>query len=638
MTREDVVAAIAPDRQAARRAAYLAQCRAASLARFAPDGSWLGPGGAPSFRERMWHCLALLPGEPEAVARANRVLETSDDSAGDFTPFTTALVLRLHGDRLTSAARELLWRRLSDHVDHAWDHIFRYTENCAALNVFALWEYATATGERRYAERAAERLAVFAEERRHCGASHEFVSINYLPVFMTGVSALARWCPEPDSQALAAELEEKIWRELAVCWHPRLGFTVGPSGRSYTQCSLGLSGALEAMVHFALGEAAAPAPASYGLFAEGEDGLAGAHDLAFLQSGIAQWCAAVPQQLSAETAALFYAKRYPNRMTASVQLPGYRENVPAPPGVEVQALGGWWAGPERGFLPGTIFHPGGRAVLSTYQTEDYGVGASTRILYTQCDFLRGLWRSAPPAAELPAGVARLQGRRALYVRYLIDDQVEEKLGRGKLDLVSEQGRGGALQSGPLAVAWYAGGEVQCEGIRKLRTCALVSEYFHPLEEVWIGDQRCPELAGTSAEEEWVFLQDGSSYVALRPLRLTNHGRAQAVAVSPVGPVRVVSFYNYDGPPRDFLAAELRQTAGGLVYLMGSEAEHGDFAAFRRACRTLELTDYTYESQRRIRVAWGEHSVDLLWDMQSEELLLAQRNGQFLGEPYLEYSE
>ena len=63
-----------------------------------------------------------------------------------------------------------------------------------------------------------------------------------------------------------------------------------------------------------------------------------------------------------------------------------------------------------------------------------------------------------------------------------------------------------------------------------------------------------------------------------------------------------------------------------------------FAAFRAACLKLELTDYTYESERRLLCTWGEHSVDILWDMQTEELLRAQRNGEFIGEPHLEYEE
>ncbi len=198
------------------------------------------------------------------------------------------------------------------------------------------------------------------------------------------------------------------------------------------------------------------------------------------------------------------------------------------------------------------------------------------------------------------------------------------------------GPGGARQSGPLAIAWYAGGEVIREGITALRTCALISEYFSPVEEVWIGDQLCPDLTGLGTAEDWVFVKDGITCVALRSLALTDHGREKTVSVTSVGKARVVSFYNYEGLPGDFLGAEIRRTCGGLVYLMGSEGEYGSFAAFCAACATLQVTDCTYEGERRVTAQWGDHSVDVLWDMQSEGLFRAQRNGKFIGEPYLEY--
>jgi hypothetical protein len=368
----------------------------------------------------------------------------------------------------------------------------------------------------------------------------------------------------------------------------------------------------------------------WGLFRQEHPGLAGAGDLAFMQSGVAAWCATVPYQVSAETAALFYRKTYPFVMYASVGIPGYRENEPAPAGVDVQALGGWWRVPGKdGLLPGTIFHPGGRAVLSTYMSEDYGVGASTRLLFSQCDFCHGIWRRRE-------AVEGFSDRRTLYTRYIVNNQVEEKLGAGRLDLVSEQGRGGCLQNGPLAVAWYAAGEVCRKNISKLRTCILLPEYFNDLDEVWVGQEPVVGREGASETEEWVFIRDGLTYVGLRPLVLTNYGRQKAVEVARIGFFRVVSFYNYEGAPRDFLRAALRQTCGGLVFCIGSEREWGDFARFREACRQVELSDTCYESQRRIVCRWRDREVDILWDLQSEELIRATRNGEFIGEPYLEF--
>ncbi len=142
--------------------------------------------------------------------------------------------------------------------------------------------------------------------------------------------------------------------------------------------------------------------------------------------------------------------------------------------------------------------------------------------------------------------------------------------------------------------------------------------------------------GSSQAQEWVFLRDGLTYLGLRPLVLTNHGRQKAVEITRVGHFRVVSFYNYEGEPRNFLGAEIRQTCGGLVFCIGSEREWGDFAHFRQACREVELSDSRYESQRRIVCRWQDRDVDILWALQSEELIRATRDGKFIGEPYLEF--
>ncbi|HEY3396206.1 MAG TPA: hypothetical protein VGM19_00980 [Armatimonadota bacterium] len=620
--------------QEQRRDRYLALSREANFPRFTAAGEWRGPGGTPSSRERMWHCLAFLGGEPHMVELANRIVETNADDSGDFTLYTCLLLLKLHEDRLTPAARELLESRISAYVEHSSDHLYRYTENCAALNAWGLFEVARRRGETRYADRAAEWLEDLWLQRRRDGVSEEFLSVNYAPVYMTGIASLARWVEDPVCRNLAEQVEARLWLELASAWHPELQFSAGASGRSYTYCSMSYAPALNGLVWIALGPEASPAPMDLGVFS-GDRGLFDVGDQPFIEGGINIWNAAVPFQVPPEAAELFAAKPYPWAMSGSVHLPGYRENELAPPGTDVTALGGWWAEPGRGYLPGTILHPGGRAVLSTYLTEDWGLGASSRILFSQCDFCHAIWRREVPAAAA-SSLETLLARRTLYTRYVVNDQVEEKLGGNRLDLVAEQGRGGCLQSGPLAVAWYNGGDVPTTGVSRLRTCALIPEHFSRLDEVWLGDQPLADLTGSSEEEEWVFLRDGITYLGLRPLRLTNHGRGPVVSVERVGQFRVVSFANYQGEPRDFLGAELRQTCGGLALCIGSEREWGDFEAFRTACRPLELSDTRYESQRRLVCRWGEWEADVLWDMQTEEIKRATRNGIPLDEPFLQY--
>jgi hypothetical protein len=142
----------------------------------------------------------------------------------------------------------------------------------------------------------------------------------------------------------------------------------------------------------------------------------------------------------------------------------------------------------------------------------------------------------------------------------------------------------------------------------------------------------------SVDEDWIFIRDGVTFLGLHPLALTNHGRNHAIAITRAGTFRAVSFINYDGPTRDFHPAVLRQTAGGFICCLGSTSEWGDFTHFRRSCQEATLTDTIYQSQRRMHCRWGEHEVEMLWDMQTEERILAKVHGKLLDSPVLEFTK
>lgn len=615
--------------QVQRREAYLAAVREANVPRFSPPGEWLAGGMVPGIRERMWHCLALLAGEPKHHELASRIIETSTDDGGDFSAFTALTILRKHEEKLSPEARQFLLNLAQAHLDHVYEHIYRYTENCGALNVFALLEAHRRFGEERFRTRAVERLEVYAHARELNGTSDEFISLNYLPVFVTGIALIGQYAEDADLREMALGIESQIWRELAAGWHPELQFSAGPSARSYTTDSVGISSGLRGLVWVVLGEAASISPRDLGLFDEPAACPVPESQVAFTQSGGAMWFGTAEFHLDEEAAGLFYQKSYPFAMQASVELTGSREHELVDPNVDVCSLGGWRSG-DKAYLPATIFHPGGRALLSSYLTEDYGLGTSTRMVGTQCDFCRVIWRRKAPLESLA-------DLGTLYTRYVLNEAVEESFGGEEYSgLLREQGRGGALQSGSLAVAWYAGGELVTEDIARLRTCVILPALWRDFDEVWIGERQCPDRSGTSPEEDWVFLRDGLMYLALHPLSLTNHGRRHALEVSRMERFRAVTFCNYEGEPRDFLGAELRQTCGGLVLALGSETEWGDFAHFRQSCQEIEITDSRYESQRDICVRWGNRQVEVMYDLQNEELLRLKRDGEFVGEPHLEF--
>ncbi|MHB9024097.1 MAG: hypothetical protein ACYC7E_07965 [Armatimonadota bacterium] len=614
--------------QARRTTLNAAICRA-STPHWGADGRWVTESMVPGVRERCWHCHALLEGGAADVALANLILETSVPDDNDFMAYCAAILLRNYEGKLSPKAAGNLNHALEMNVEHVYQHLYRYTENCATLNAFALLFSAARFGEPRFAERALEWLHYYHQLIERSGATVEFFSPCYLGVTFAGLSPLSLLIDHPEAQGLARAISDRCWQSLAAVWHPGLRSVAAPSGRSYLVDSTAGLSLIRGTVWVALGDRACPSPWDFGLFSDPPG--KGFHQLDVPYNyGAMAWMAASVYEVPEDAAVLFYDKSYPFAMQASVDLPGYRYNEPADPAVDVDALGGWRSG-DRAFVPATMSHPGGEAAIRTWLAEDYGVGSCTRLLFGQTDFAFAVWRRHGQASE-PANL------HTLFTRYVINDAFAQKLGKEQYDCVlPEQGRGGALANGPLLLTWYNADEQVTAGIEKLRTCAVLPELYAPVDEVYIGDQPQTNLQGASKAEEWVFIRDGQMYLGFHPLALTNLGRTHAVEVTRAGAFRAVSFMNYEGPAREFYHAELRQTRGGFLTCLGTAAEWGgDFARFRQSCRAAEISDTVYQSQRRIRCAWNGREIELLWDMQSEELFFVKIDGTLTENAVLEY--
>ena len=460
--------------------------RRANAPRFGVNGEWLGKTPPPSVRERCWHALAFLTGDEQDIAVGNRILAGQQNDRNDFMAFFATLLLRLHEPRLTEPVKNLLTETARANLPHVAEHIFRYTQNCAMLNCFALLEGAERFGESAYRDRAIGWLELAVHRHRQGLVSLEFFSGNYHPVSLNGAAVIETLVADKTARALAAELQDAFWRELAMVWHLGLRYVAGPSGRSYTVDSVAGSSLVRQLVWLTLGDAASPSPMDLGLYDEPPRCYVKNHDAPNTQAEGA-WISCVPYRVEPATAALFQTKQYPAQVAARTILPAWREYEKIDSPAQARAMGGWANG-NTGYAPGTLLHPGGEARLTAHLEPDFGLGTSSRVLWTQCDFLYALWRRQGDRV------------RSLFTRFVFNDALEKLFGPDQCaELLPEQGRGGALQSGPLAVAWYAGSDVQTSGITKLRTCVLLPGFDGDVEEI-------------VTEGAWTFIQIGRAHV------------------------------------------------------------------------------------------------------------------------------
>jgi hypothetical protein len=626
-----------------RRKLLLHWASEANAPHFNPEGEWISPTETPGIRERQWHCLNFYEGGPEHVALANRILETSVDDGNDFTAFYAPLLLRLHADKMTPRARILLETSFDAVLPHAYDHLFRYTENCGLMNAFGLFEAAALKGRTEYRAKAIKYLEMFEHFLQENGVAREYFSINYLPVTLFAAGTLRWLTRDREVRSLARRIEHHLWMELALCWHPELHHPASASGRSYTVNSMGGYSGIHSMAWLGFGDEVCPSPERLGIFTSGEACASQETVVPFLQAHCGIY-ASVLYNPPAKALRLALEKSFPFNFQVTTTLASYRayDRHLDISEAEAQRIGGWFArgganatGGVSGtaFLPSTITFPRGRTHLFGHMDRDFGLGTATQQMTSQSDTCFAVWRRKPQVKDL-------SGFRTLYLRYTLNNALEECFDQPEYGgNLAEQGRGGAIQSGPLAIAWYAGGEEITTGISKMRTCVMVSEWFGPVEEVWLGDQKCPDRVGASDKPDWVFLRDGTSFVGIRPLVSLLHGGGPLVAVRPIGRFLCLSFANYDGTARDFQPALLRQTGGGAAICLGSaEQFRGGFEAFRKSCLAAVIEDETYECHRRLRAEWNGREVEVLSDLQTENLVFARTESGFVKERRLSYAK
>jgi len=617
------------------------QAREANAPRFSPDGEWISSDQAPGIREREWHCLNFYDGGPADIALANRILETSEDDGNDFTAFFAPLILRLHGRKLSEGSRRLLESSFDAILPHSFEHLFRYTENCGLLNAFGLLEAAALHDRADYHDRAVKYLRMADHFLHENGVAREYFSINYLPVTLFAAGTLRWLARDKEVRTLARRIEHHLWMELALCWHPELHHPATSSGRSYTVNSMGGYSGIHCMAWLGFGGQVCPSPERLGLFESAEACASQETVMPFLQAHCGIY-ASVLYNPPAKALRLALEKSFPFDFQATTTIASYRgyERSTGIDEADAKRMGGWFArgganatGGVSGtaFLPTTVFFPRGRTHLFGHMDRDFGLGTATQQMTGQSDTCFAVWRRKSLSDDL-------SGFRTLFLRYTLNDEMEQCFDQPEYGgNLAEQGRGGAIQSGPLAIAWYAAGEETTTGISRLRTCAIVSEWFGPVEEVWLGNQKCPDRTGTSDKPDWVFLRDGTSFVGLRPLVSVSHGGGPLVAIRPIGRFLCLSFANYDGAAQDFQPALLRQTGGGAVVCLGSEEQfRGGFAEFRESCLAASVEDETYESQRRIGATWRGREIEVLWDLQTENLIFARTEGGFIKEKRLAY--
>jgi hypothetical protein len=415
------------------------------------------------------------------------------------------------------------------------------------------------------------------------------------------LAELAEGVRDDAIRQLALRAEQRVWQELLLHFHPRLGQLVGPFSRAYeddnaNQCTI----AMMAM-YAALGKVSPfnpeamlfPPPA--GTFAHGP------------------W-------------------DYQRRSLAAAMAPVYHPPVE----LVAECLKREFPAAVQGSCEfmGMAGAPAGQSAVALHLEENYGLGTfGSRLWAGQGTPLHLLHRCRSIAPDAPVA-DHLASIRSVYPRLTVAERFDSMYKRDastvSKEVSHEQGVAFTVQYQGTALLGYVP-VMAPDGVRAIRA-SLVFPFHHSRpDEVRFGDRCVTGFSAAFATHDWCFVRDGEVFIAALPLVAKEQDRLLCrTRFSDCGAYGLLSFFNQCGfTPHTYARDELRAFGNGFVLEVGTAQEYGSFDAFIQAVRVAVAEDEQYGPERRLRYRRGAVDLELHYDFAQLSVKRAAVNGKLV---------
>ena len=416
-------------------------------------------------------------------------------------------------------------------------------------------------------QRGLDRLRDWAERTKADGAPHEFNSATYSAVQITALASIVEFAGDNEATELALEMEQLIWRHVAVHWHSPTQQLAGPHSRAYRRDVVGAPDYLKVLMFKLLGEP--------------------------------RLLRAVPylQGPGAEGNVIVALTRYNCPPDASelfdrVETREVTETPDRKHGLETTT----YLTPS--FALGSMSQP-------------YGLGEPPESWPGHNSVIAYFTKESEPKYGV------------LYARYLVNDrrvgQFVYESSKEALDLW-EEGVWRAVQQKNDAIVAYGlqpGGRGRIHRLRlDIRLLGVDVG-----DEVLVGDTLYTDGVLDVAALQVVAIATGDVYIGIRPLEPTRLGHGPDVRVWQDGQELIVSVFNYEGPPKGFW--EYRSLGGpffkgnvknGVVLRVADCGDYASLAEFKASLAETPLTDTVDGSLRTITFGLDGEELTLAYDL------------------------
>lgn len=586
-----------------------------------------GAGQDGGLRERCWHCLGLYSGDLEARELADTIMTTNPSYECGFSSTAAQQVFLRHRDVMSPEAREWVLNYLQEFAHRHCNANFNgHNDNTPAMATFTRLVHGEMFDDAELFQSGLDQLYILRDMLYRNGFLSEFVSPTYSPISVLSLALIANYVKHEEAVQLALDCEARVWAELVSHFHVPTAMLTGPSARSYMVDSSGGVSMARVLFHHVFGDVCFVN--SINSLFPGPLEMEKHPSVPFMQCS-SLWTADADYHVPDEVGAAMLERPLPDTVIGTRDGGEKTHDKyirdPATNRFTAERLS-----PHRN---ATTHNP-----ITTYLTENYSLGTSTHRYGTggQSEILFATYPRCKPAR-------RMQDVGTVFTRYIVNElkpgQTNYHAGQQKecqRTLLFSEGLSWAMQKDNFALCLSRPDGLYCEGIHSLKQAVIVPCLYGEPEEIWLGDRKLDGFVGQSEERVPVFIREGDIYMAITPLthtegNPTNH----AVTLALENDYGVISFYNFQGPEKEFDREELIGIRGGFAFEIADKSEAGTFDAFRRQAADLELVDNVSVNVRHVRILHRGNDFHTIYSLHTEGIRCATINGKPLPEPKFE---
>lgn len=548
------------------------------------------------YRMPLWLALAFLAGDKQDVAIGNQLIEGVDlKHSCHFSAVTTAVLLTSQKPLLTPAVVIKLESFLSSCFGDFMTLDFRFhgaNDNapfgcCTVLSLGGSY-----FGNPSLVAFAKNRLQELAEYLELHGYLHECVSPTYTGISLADVAELAEHSPDAETRALALRLEQRVWQEALLHFHPGIGYWAGPYSRAYCADRDGHVNLLTLTFWAALGFSGYLDPVA-ALFPP-DQRMRYHNSWDFLQRSFVGQVAPVyhpPVELVDQA----LAKTYP---------------------LDIYGSNSWM---HTGYAPSSV------SAITCHMEAGHTVASfGSNLMAGQCVPFQILLKRVDKPSK-PGDIRSIYSRMWLSSAY---DSLGDKT-QPVTEADYDKGSAFSVQAGNTVLLGYVPCAEKPREIATIRTTLYFPMFGSMPDEVWCGKEQVSGFSATYNVPTWVFIREQDTYLAIHPmLSQTAHCALGLIKLGVKDEMAMLSFYNMcDFHPHPLDVESQRAFGGGFVCEVGTKATHGGFAAFRDSFAGAVVSDEQWNGVRSMEYRHGQTRLQLQYDYKFLNLVRAVINGK-----------